>query len=46
MNLKKKNKAAILVSNEALTGLQWFRINGSLEYNEIVSNEVALVADK
>ena len=36
VNLKKKNKAAILVSNEALTGLQWFRINGSLEYNDIV----------
>lgn len=36
VNLKKKNKAAILVSNEALTGLQWFQINGSLEYNDVV----------
>lgn len=36
VNLKKKNKAAILVSNEALTSLEWFRIGGSLEYNDVV----------
>ena len=42
MNLKKKNEAAILVSNEALTALNWFRIQaGSGEepgigYNDVV----------
>ena len=42
VNLKKKNEAAILVSNEALTALNWFRIQaGSGEepgigYNDVV----------
>ncbi len=42
VNLKKNNQAAILVSNEALTALEWFKIgsgmiNGpSLNYNDIV----------
>lgn len=41
VNLKKKNKAAILVSNEALTALKWFKIDASsgsekLEYNDVV----------
>ena len=29
MNLKKENKAAILVSNEAFTGLKWFGIEAT-----------------
>ena len=42
MNLKKKNDAAILVSNEALTALKWFGIeavsgdNGKIMYNDVV----------
>lgn len=42
VNLKKKNDAAILVSNEALTALKWFGIeavsgnNGKLMYNDVV----------
>ena len=34
VNLKKKNEVAVLVSNEALTALKWFRIAAS--YNDIV----------
>lgn len=38
MNLKKKNKTAILVSNESLTGLNWFKFkyDSELNYNDIV----------
>lgn len=38
VNLKKQNKVAILVSNESLTGLQWFPFNQKTElnYNDIV----------
>ncbi len=35
-NLQKKAPAAILLSNEALTGLTWFKIHESLKYNDIV----------
>ncbi len=34
-NLKKKASVAILLSNEALTGLQWFTIHENLKYNDI-----------
>jgi beta-galactosidase len=38
VNLKKKNKVAILVSNESLTALNWFKFNQSTSknYNDIV----------
>ena len=42
IHLKKNNKAAILVSNEALTALDWFTVDGTAEgsgkirYNDIV----------
>ena len=45
VNLKKKNEVAVLVSNEALTALSWFRIqeqapgtsgNGGIGYNDVV----------
>ncbi len=42
VNLKKKNQVAILVSNEALTGLKWFGIeataagNNGIGYNDVV----------
>lgn len=42
VNLKKKNDVAILVSNEALTGLNWFGIEASasgnhgIRYNDVV----------
>lgn len=42
VNLKKQNKIAILVSNEALTALEWFKIDadpanpGEVEYNDVV----------
>lgn len=35
-NLKKKASAALLLSNESLTGLQWFPIHENLKYNDIV----------
>ncbi len=41
VNLKKKNEAAVLVSNEALTALKWFGIdavsgdNGKVGYNDV-----------
>ena len=41
VNLKKHNKVAMLVSNESLTALEWFTIDGSgkmgkLKYNDVV----------
>lgn len=37
VNLKKKNKVAILVSNESLTSLQWFKYGaGNVDYNDIL----------
>jgi beta-galactosidase len=37
INLKKKNDVAILVSNEALTALNWFKyFTGNLNYNDYV----------
>lgn len=38
VNLKKNNKVAILVSNESLTGMQWFPFHHETElrYNDIV----------
>jgi len=37
INLKKKNRAAILVSNEALTAMDWFQLpGGRTSYNDIV----------
>lgn len=42
IHLRKKNRAAILVSNEALTALKWFGIeatasdHGKLSYNDVV----------
>lgn len=42
VNLKKKNKVAMLVSNEALTALDWFPVDGTcgkegrLKYNDVV----------
>lgn len=35
-NLKKKASVAMLLSNESLTGLQWFAIHKNLTYNDIV----------
>ena len=34
-NLTKENRAAILLSHQALTGLQEFPISGTLQYNEV-----------
>ena len=37
VNLKKTNRVAILVSNEALTALEWFHLPGSKKnYNDII----------
>ena len=36
VNLKKKNDVAVLVSNEALTSLEWFKISDSVNYNTVV----------
>lgn len=36
LHLKKKNKIAILVSNEALTGIKLFSISGGISYNDVV----------
>ncbi|MCI8462367.1 MAG: beta-galactosidase [Lachnospiraceae bacterium] len=36
IHLKKENKAAILVSNEALTGLNWFPLGDGRDYNDVV----------
>ena len=37
VNLKKKNRVAMLVSNEALTGLELFRLpDGKTKYNDVV----------
>ncbi len=35
VNLKKENRVAVLLSNEALTGLREFPISHALQYNEI-----------
>lgn len=35
-NLRKKADVAFVLSNEALTGLQWFGIHANLKYNDIV----------
>ena len=35
-HLSKKADIAFLLSNEALTGLQWFRIHADLTYNDVV----------
>ena len=35
-HLQKKSDIAFVLSNEALTGLQWFRIHPDLGYNDIV----------
>lgn len=40
VNLKKKNDVAILVSNEALTALKWFRIGALAGGESIVYNDV------
>lgn len=34
-NLKKKSRAAFVLSNDALTGLKWFPISAGLDYNHI-----------
>lgn len=36
LHLQKKNEIAILVSNESLTGLQLFPVNGGITYNDVV----------
>ncbi len=36
VNLRKKCDVAIMVSNESLTGLQWFPISRTLAYNDVV----------
>jgi beta-galactosidase len=36
VNLTKKNKVAVLISNESLTALNWFAISNNLNYNDVV----------
>lgn len=36
VNLKKKNKVAVLFSNESLTALNWFPFSDKLNYNDIL----------
>lgn len=36
VHIKKENEIAILVSNESLTGLNWFRAGGNVDYNDVV----------
>lgn len=36
IHLKKKNEIAFLVSNESLTALNWFRMGGNVDYNDVV----------
>ncbi len=36
VNLKKKNKVAVLISNESLTALNWFPYSDKLNYNDVV----------
>lgn len=36
VNLKKKNDVAILVSNEALTAIEWFSMTLDFKYNDVV----------
>ncbi len=40
VNLKKKNKAAFLLSNEALTALEWFPIGGTPQGGRVGYNDV------
>jgi beta-galactosidase len=46
VNLKKKNKVAILVSNESLTALNWFPIDNKLNYNDVVRQLYDALYDK
>ncbi|CAM4349882.1 beta-galactosidase [Paenibacillus alkaliterrae] len=36
VNLSKKNQVAIMVSNEALTAMQWFKLPDGKTYNDVV----------
>lgn len=36
VHLKKNNQIAFMVSNEALTALNWFRSGGNVDYNDVV----------
>lgn len=36
IHLKKKNQIAFMVSNESLTALNWFRMGGNVDYNDVV----------
>ncbi|MEO8763814.1 MAG: beta-galactosidase [Ginsengibacter sp.] len=36
INLQKKNKVAVLISNESLTALNWFPFSQTLNYNDVV----------
>lgn len=36
VHLKKENRVALMVSNEALTGLDWFQNGGGVDYNDTV----------
>ncbi|MCA0754777.1 beta-galactosidase [Paenibacillus sp. N4] len=36
VNLRKTNQAAIMVSNEALTALEWFKLQSGKTYNDVV----------
>lgn len=39
IHLKKKNKVAILVSNEALTSIKWFRMDTGMSFGNCSKNE-------
>jgi beta-galactosidase len=45
IHLQKKNKAAILFSNESLTALGWFPFSDSLGYNDILRREYDALYD-
>lgn len=36
IHLKKKNDIGFMVSNESLTALNWFRMGGNVDYNDVV----------
>lgn len=36
VHIKKKNDIAFMVSNESLTALNWFRMGGNVDYNEVL----------